>query len=137
MAMKVSTPRFIHTPEKVVWIAAAMLDFPERGVPFRTTIRPGAASASPIASGYPEGAARETGGLLTDMVAWRDSGPALAAAVRGAARRRGTVRAGYPPPASGAIAPRRCPPGVAPGRAFPVAKPMPRWHPQYRRPGGG
>src|SRR5215204_5690967 len=51
--MKASTPRFIHTPGKAVWIAAAMLDFPDRGVPFSTTIRPGADSVSPMGRGYP------------------------------------------------------------------------------------
>jgi len=34
---------FIHTPATVSWIAAAMLDLPERGVPFRITIWPGVA----------------------------------------------------------------------------------------------
>src|SRR6266699_7349443 len=30
-----STPRFIHTPSNVFWITVAMLDFPDRGVPFK------------------------------------------------------------------------------------------------------
>ena len=36
-----STPRFIQTPGKLSWMAATMLDFPDRGAPFRMTIRPG------------------------------------------------------------------------------------------------
>src|SRR5438309_3058403 len=38
---KTSTPRFIQGPSgKLSWIAATMLDFPDRGAPLRTTIRP-------------------------------------------------------------------------------------------------
>jgi hypothetical protein len=32
---------FIQTPSKVFWIAALMLDFPDRGGPFRMMIWPG------------------------------------------------------------------------------------------------
>jgi hypothetical protein len=39
--LNVSTPRFIHGPSKASWMAAAMLDFPERGAPFSTTTHPG------------------------------------------------------------------------------------------------
>lgn len=36
-----STPRFLHGPSNVSWVTAAMLDFPDRGAPFSTTIQPG------------------------------------------------------------------------------------------------
>src|SRR5947209_4756700 len=42
--MNRSTPRFIHTPSKEFWIAAAMLDFPDRGGPFKMTSWPGRSS---------------------------------------------------------------------------------------------
>ena len=38
--VKTSTPRFIHTPGKLSWMAATMLDFPERGVSLASVIRP-------------------------------------------------------------------------------------------------
>src|SRR5919109_1687101 len=41
MGLNRSTPRFIHTPSNVFWITVAMLDFPERGGPFKITIWPG------------------------------------------------------------------------------------------------
>lgn len=41
MAMTASTPRFTHTPSNVSWMAAAVLDLPERGAPLRITIWPG------------------------------------------------------------------------------------------------
>src|ERR1700680_2589999 len=39
--MNRSTPRFIHTPSRVFWMAALILDFPDRGGPFRMMIWPG------------------------------------------------------------------------------------------------
>lgn len=39
-----STLKFTHTPSNVFWITATMLDFPDRGVPFKMMICPGACS---------------------------------------------------------------------------------------------
>jgi hypothetical protein len=40
-------PRFIHTPSNVSRITATMLDLPDRGVPFRIMICPGACAILP------------------------------------------------------------------------------------------
>src|SRR5829696_6166072 len=40
--MNPSTPKFFHTPSNVSWITATILDFPDRGAPFRIMICPGA-----------------------------------------------------------------------------------------------
>src|SRR5918992_5433284 len=40
--MNPSTPKFIHTPSNVSWITSTILDFPDRGAPFRMMICPGA-----------------------------------------------------------------------------------------------
>jgi hypothetical protein len=39
--MDASTPRFTHKPDKLACAAEAIVDFPERGAPFRITIWPG------------------------------------------------------------------------------------------------
>jgi hypothetical protein len=38
IARATSTPRFIHTPGNISWIAAVIDDFPDRGAPLRITI---------------------------------------------------------------------------------------------------
>ena len=42
---KASTPRLSHGPSNETWMVEAMVDLPDRGTPFNTTMRP--ASVTP------------------------------------------------------------------------------------------